>query len=83
MDSVPKVHKDNVPLRPMVSFIKSPTYELSKHVTSLLSHLVEKIDSFVKNSQGFCSFIKDRRIKQDEVLVSFDVESLFTNVQVE
>ena len=59
-----KVHKDNVALHLIVSFIISPTYELSKHVGYVLSHLVEKIDSFVKTSKDFCCFIKDQRIKQ-------------------
>src|SRR5690606_9946505 len=34
---LPKVHKNSVPLRPIVSFINSPTYNLSKFVSKLLS----------------------------------------------
>ena len=37
---LPKVHKSNVPLCPIVSFYSSPTYRLSKHFCRLLSTLV-------------------------------------------
>ena len=32
---LPKIHKENVPLRPIMSAIGSPTYELSKHLANL------------------------------------------------
>ena len=37
---LPKVHKPEVPLRPIVSFLRSPTYQLSKHLATILSPLV-------------------------------------------
>ena len=37
---LPKIHKQGVPLRPIVSFIHSPTYELSKYLSNLLSPLI-------------------------------------------
>jgi len=36
----PKVHKPDIPLRPIVSFIGSPTYALSKKIVNLLAPLV-------------------------------------------
>lgn len=42
---LPKVHKPNVPLRPIVSQIDSPTYDLAKHVASVLQPLVGKTSS--------------------------------------
>ena len=34
---LPKVHKTGVPLRPIVSFVNSPTYHLSKYLSTGLS----------------------------------------------
>lgn len=34
---LPKIHKPDIPLRPIVSFLSSPTYNLSKHLASILS----------------------------------------------
>ena len=36
---LPKLHKPNIPMRPIVSFCGSPTYQLSKHLTNILKRL--------------------------------------------
>ncbi len=77
---LPKVHKPEVPLRPIASFVHSPTYELSKHLSQLLSPLVGRSPSAVRNSKEFASFNAEQSLLDNEVLVSFDVVSLFTNV---
>ena len=73
---LPKVHKPDTPLRPIVSFISSPTYRLSKFLASLLKPVVGQSVHHVKNSQQFAEFITSQR-PSTEVLVSFDVVSLF------
>ena len=64
---------------PKVSFYTSPTYQLSRHLSTLLTPLVRKSPSHVRNSRDFVNFITEQQLNQ-EVLVSFDVVSLFTNV---
>ena len=54
---LPKVHKVGVPLRPIASVVQSLTYQLSKHLSKLLSPLVGKFPSSVKNSKEFATFI--------------------------
>ena len=71
-----KIHKQNVPLRPVVSFYTSPTYQLSKHLSSLLSPFVGKTSLYVRNSREFAQFIINQELEDDEVLISFDVVSL-------
>ena len=34
---LPKLHKPNIPMRPIVSFCGSPTHQLCKHLTSILN----------------------------------------------
>lgn len=75
-----KVHKAGYPLRPIVSFIGSPTYNLSRHLTEILSPLVGKSSNSVHNSIQFCEFIRGVKIPPGHIMVSFDVVSLFTNV---
>ena len=79
---LPKVHKPGVPLRPIVSFFSSPSYQLSKHLSKILAPLIGNSDSHVLNSAEFSSFIVSKILSPDEILVSFDVVSLFTNVPV-
>ena len=79
---LPKVHKPGTPLRPIVSFVNSPTYALSKHLVTILSPLVGRSHSHVRNSFDFASFIADQTLAHNMVMVSFDVVSLFTKVPV-
>lgn len=83
MYGLPKIHKPDIPLRPIVSFLMSPTYELSKHLTKVLGPLVGNTSSAVKNSTEFVEFISTQKLRQGEFLVSFDVVSLSTRVPVD
>ena len=80
---LPKIHKPDVPLRPIASFIHSRSYHLSKHLVTILSPLVGQTDSNIRNSSDFAEFITSQTLSPDETLVSFDVVSLFTNVPVD
>ena len=67
--ALPKMHKQDVPLRPIVSFVSSPTFSLSKHLVSSLSPLVGNSEHHVCNSTNFAKFITAQTLEEDEVLV--------------
>ena len=67
-------------MRLIISFVSSPTYQLSKLLTSLLSPIVGLLDHHVRNSQDFTQFVSTQKLRDTEVLVPFDVVSLFTRV---
>ena len=50
---LPKIHKEGVPLRPIVSFVNSPAYNVSRYLARVLSPVVGNTDNTVKNSQHF------------------------------
>ena len=85
-----KVHKlkedainvDNLPLRPVISNIETATYQISKYLSTLLSPLA-KNDFTINNTKDFISRIRDKTIESDCVMVSLDVESLFTCVPLD
>uniref|UniRef100_A0A1B0CA35 Putative reverse transcriptase n=1 Tax=Lutzomyia longipalpis TaxID=7200 RepID=A0A1B0CA35_LUTLO len=79
---LPKVHKDNVPLRPVVSFIGSPNYGMAKFVSSLLSPL-SVCHYNVRDSREVAELVKGRVLPEGYRIVSLDVVSLFTNVPVD
>ena len=79
----PKIHKPNVPLRPIVSCINTFAYDLSAHLADILSPLTGKSEYAVTNSTHFVNTINHERIQEKEIMVSFDVESLFTNMPIE
>lgn len=47
---LPKIHKEGIPLRPIVNTIGSPTYDLAKYLAKILKPLVGKTFSFIKDS---------------------------------
>ncbi|KAM7293044.1 uncharacterized protein ISCGN_026174 [Ixodes scapularis] len=79
---LPKVHKPDVPLRPIVDFTTSPLRALSNHLHRLLSPLTGKTNTYVQNSGHFIELTSGLELRDDESLVSFDVVSLFTSVPV-
>ena len=80
---LPKVHKEDVPLRPIVSAMKSPIHPLAKYLAHKLTPLAENVKSEVKNSSHFIDIIKTVKITNTDILVSFDVTSLFTKIPVD
>jgi hypothetical protein len=80
------IEKENspiqIPLRPINSSIGSPTYQVSKHLAGILQSLYEENGYSVKNAQAFSEFVCTQRVEKDEMVVSFDVISLFTSIPV-
>ena len=83
LHGLPKIHKEGVPLRPIVSNIGAPTYQLPKHLAGLLNQLIGKSVHHVKNSFHFIDILQSLQIKPGDLMVSFDIVSLFTKVLVE
>lgn len=79
----PKIHKEGYPLRPIVSSINSPSYDLSKWIGTIINSVIDHDVINIKNSYEFRDFITEQEIKSDHILVSFDVISLFTNIPLE
>ena len=81
--SLPKIHKADVPLRPIVSGINTFAYDLSAYLANILSPLTGNSGFTVTNLAHFVSTISSETILDNEIMVSFDVESLFTNIPID
>ncbi|XP_053335750.1 uncharacterized protein LOC128508432 [Clarias gariepinus] len=79
---LPKIHKDNYPLRPIVSSINSVTYNIAKYLATVLAPLVGNTPYHVNNSMDFVDKIRGLSLQGDETMVSYDVTSLFTCVPI-
>ena len=77
---LPKIHKNDVPLRPILSMINSPQHKIAKFLNYLLEPVLDYYSNYViKDSFTFVE--KIRKIKtKNTFMASFDVKSLFTNV---
>jgi len=80
---LPKLHKPGIPMRPIVSFCWSPTYQLSKYLTTILQPLTDKSRRKLQSTENFIDAIKTVQIPDDYKLVSFDMKSLFTSIPLQ
>ena len=79
---LPKIHKTNCPMRPIVSACGTATYQLAKFLTKILQRYTGITPSFVKDSKSFSDHLRTVKISGEEELVSFDVSALFTSIPV-
>ncbi|BHF76657.1 hypothetical protein SprV_0501975600 [Sparganum proliferum] len=77
---LPKVHKVGLPLRPIVSLRGAPTYNLAKWLFRSMRSLTSDATTTVCSAAQFLERLKGMRLNEDEVMVSFDVTSLFTSI---
>lgn len=79
---LPKLHKTNIPLRPILSMSGSPVHSLSRWLVDKLKPVQEFFTQFtVKDSFLFADMVRDIDLSS-VTMYSFDVQSLFTNVPV-
>ena len=79
---LPKIHKANCPMWPIVSACGTATYHLAKFLTKILQKYTGMKPSFVKDSKGYSQHLRSVHLGMDEGLVSFDVSALFTSIPV-
>ena len=78
-----KLHKEGYPLRPIVSTVGTATYNIASYINSVLAPYVQSVPSYIRNTADFVERIGSVRIEEDEIMVSFDIKSLFTSVPVD
>ena len=83
MYGLPKVHKRDIPMRPITSGIGSAPHKLAKCLAKPLSDTLGSISgAHLRNSSDLIDRLKNLNFKGKK-LVSFDVKALFTNVPVD
>jgi hypothetical protein len=80
---LPKIHKENIPLRPVLSAIGTFNYNLGKVLKQMLSHIIQN-EAVIKDSFAFVKYLEsipetDSKLK----MVSFDISSLYTNIPLD
>jgi hypothetical protein len=77
----PKVHKQNYPLRPIVSQINGPTSSINALVDKLLFVAEQQIPYLLQDTTAYLRFIDANKDADDNTyLVTMDVTSLYTNI---
>ena len=78
---LPKVHKKEVPGRPITNAIGAPTSTIAEFVDFQLQPIVERLKSYVKDTTDFLiKLTKIGNLQKDSFLITMDVASLYTNI---
>ena len=86
---LPKIHKELhkwtipskvPPGRPIVSDVESESYAISKFIDYHLAPYATSHPAYVKNTYDFLDKLKQIKTNKDALLISLDVDSLYTNI---
>ena len=79
---LPKVHKKDVPLRPILSMVGSSQHAVAKYFAAVIDPVLQLYsNNCIKDSFTFAKEMQDRQMHPKETfLCSFDFRSLFTTV---
>ena len=78
---LPKIHKKNVPGRPICSSVNHPTSRISKFVDEHIKQYEPQTKSHIRDTQDFIKKIRSLgQIPEGAILCTLDVSSLYTNI---
>ena len=78
-----KIHKNPYGIRPIVSGCAGPTEGISSYVDAILQPIVERTESFLKDSTSFVREIEQTPAPHNALLVTIDVSALYTSIPQE
>ena len=79
---LPKIHKQNVPGRPIISGCGGPTAKLSQFADHFLKPLLNHIPAYIQDTAHFLRriFSLNQNLPENIILITIDVKSLYTNI---
>ena len=77
---LPKIHKETIPGRPIVSANGLPTEKISEFIDFHLRPFFENLPSHIKDTTDYLKKMENLTIPENTTLVTMDVTSLYTNI---
>lgn len=79
---LPKIHKNSEcpPGRPIISAINSILSRIGEYVDFFLQPIVQPYPSYLRDSKHLMNLLKDIPVHDNTIIVTIDVESLYTNL---
>ena len=82
MYGLPKIHKNPVKLRPIISACGTYNYKLAKHLDNILKDVCLKDSKYImKDTFDFINRVSKLK-NSNHRMISFDIVSLFTNIPI-
>jgi len=81
LKGLPKVHKTNIPIRPVINWRNAPSYRLAKLVSDIITKEIPLPNTFnVKNTVQLIKDLQEISISECTHLASFDIKDMYTNI---
>lgn len=83
MIALPKIHKENIPMRPIINYKSAPSYKLSKYLRTILKDKLDLTHKHtIANTEELIEKMKTVRITENSRLVSFDIKDLYPSIPI-
>ena len=79
---LPKLHKQGIPLRPIVACTKAPASNTGIWLYTASKPLLFSQKSYTSNSVDLVEKLKNVNISENTIISSFDIVSIYTNINV-
>ncbi|XP_065583868.1 uncharacterized protein LOC136042864 [Artemia franciscana] len=79
---LPKIHKQGIPLRPIVACTKAPAANIGKWLCAAFKPLLYSQNSYIHNSADLIKKLSNTSISENTIVSSFDIVSMYTNIDV-
>ena len=81
LTGLPKIHKDDIPIRPLVNFTTAPGFKTAKKLVTLIKdNVFLKNNHIIVNNTDFINKVKDIKLQPSYKLASIDIVNLYTNI---
>jgi len=80
---LPKIHKENTPLRIIISSVNTTLYPIVKYLNKVISDNIPRTEFQVRNSFELHDALSSKIIPESCMLSSLDLVSLFTNIPLD
>lgn len=83
LTGLPKIHKLDKPIRPLVNFTTAPGFKTAKKLTDIIRNNINiQNNHSLKSSLQFVNDIKDFKLLPNYKIASFDIVNLYTNIPI-
>nr|XP_022909888.1 uncharacterized protein LOC111421016 [Onthophagus taurus] len=79
--ALPKLHKQNMPIRPIITSIDSSTYKISKFLIDIFKTNINfQPTHTIRNRSEIITELSTMSLPKDFTILSFDIVNLYTNI---
>lgn len=77
---IPKLHKQELTIRPIISNINHPTEQISTYLHNIMKTTAKASLTHLENSQALIDTLQNITPDQNMYIITADIESLYTNI---